>query len=197
MLVLFHQLNSDKSTKNITTTYHMALKLTLEQYLRGTLTGHYPGQTGTNERELTEQEQRIFNYHREANFFIEGHPTDHTTRIQVFATSLTESHDNIVGVFQDKQGQIYAGKWNQDKSAFVGIILPVKGVDSIEVEYQSEVKAYPTGATSRDCGSWMDEGRLIFLSGGHPTRHISNSNASVYTWWKLHGEGFGWVQNSD
>lgn len=169
------------------------MKLTLSQFVTGMITGNWPGEGQRQHRELTDLDHRQIKLCRTA-YFIVG-----DERKEVIAVSLVEEDGDICGVFENEDGQTFAGTWNEERRSFVG--TRIRGIHSVtpaEVEYNSDVTAYPPGATEGKFDSWADKGRPIHLNGGgRPTRHITESCASQYTWWPLFGGGFGWVKDSD
>jgi hypothetical protein len=171
------------------------MRLTLLQYLRGTITGYYPGDTGNRpDRKLDEAEQRQVDFQRSGYFIHDGE----TTRMEVTALSVTQTGRGIVGVFKDKECRFYVGTWKQEHKAFVGVNIPAAGIVEEEVEYTTEnLTLWPTGAVNMECESYRDSGRPIHLSGGRPMRHATTSNASRYSWVKLWNGQKGWVQDSD
>ena len=171
------------------------MKLTLQQYAFGAVTGFYPGDEGKKEKPTPdEQQQWRIQSMQTVRFLMEGRPG----WVDVTALSLSEIDGKIAGLFQDKEGVQYMGYWNHKISTFVGARYPFEKAAPQEVEYKETITAWPTGATWSKCDSWSAEASPIHLtSSGQPMRQVFHLNACNFTWTKLHGGGEGWVQDSD
>lgn len=168
-------------------------KLSLEEYLRGTQNAHYPGDNRPD-RPLEKHEETAVEMMRSAKFSTGGG----AKYIDVLAVNLISHPDGILGVFKDAEGQTCIGIWNEELRAFSGYRADLGDVPTVKVEYNTpDVEAYPFGAMTTACPSYRDEARPIYLSGGRPTRFITRSNASIYTWHKMHDGKMGWVQDPD